>query len=99
MTETYYKVVTTDLTSLGLRRNPTILEYKLNKWVKSPTVIEGNSDNGGIWVVKTKSNANKLIKYMKKMHKINCLMFKAKVGKILYENSYRIKVDKVKIYE
>jgi len=95
----YYKVVTENMESLGLRRNPTILKYKLNKWIKSPTIKEGSSDDGGIWVVKTKSNANKLVKYMRKMHKVNCLIFEAKIGKILYENNYRIKVNKVKLYE
>jgi len=94
-----YKVVTENMESLGLRRNPTILKYTIGKWVKSPTVKEGNSDDGGIWVVKTKSNAKKLKKYMKEVHKKKCLIFECEVGKILYENSYRIKVDRVKLYE
>lgn len=95
----YYKVVTNELKSLGLRKNPTILVYQFNKCIKSPTIKKGNSDDGGIWVVKTKSNANRLVKYMKKKYNKECYVFKAHIKNILYENNYRTKVERIKIYE
>ncbi len=94
---TYYKVVTEDMKSLGLRKNPTILKYKINEWVKSPTVKRNNEDDGGIWVVKMMSNANKLKKYMEKKYNKRCKIYKAIIWDILYENSYRTKTSKVKL--
>lgn len=92
----FYKVVTKDMKSLGLRRNPTILTYKLNKWIKSPTIKNNKDDDGGIWVTRTLSNANTLKKYMQNKYGQNCKIFKVIIGEYLYGNSYRIKTDKVK---
>lgn len=92
----YYKVVTIDMKSLGLRKNPTILTYKIGKWIKSPTVKTNKDDDGGIWVTRNLGNANTLKKYMKNKYDKDCKIFKVAIGEYLYGNSYRIKTDKVK---
>jgi hypothetical protein len=89
-------VTTSDRRSLGLRRNPTILTFPLGKWIKSPVVKKGKSDEGGIWLAASLSNAKKLKKYMLEQHGKRCRIFKASIGQILFKNSYRIKTDKVK---
>jgi len=60
----FFKVTSSDRKSLGLRRNPTILSFPLGKWVESSLVKKGNSDDGGIWLAATLSNAKRLKKYM-----------------------------------
>lgn len=92
---TYYKVVTKGMRSLGLRKNPTILKFTVNKWVSSPTVKEGKSDDGGIWVAQNLSGANKLKKYMDEQYGIKTLIFLCLADKILYSNSYRVKTNRV----
>lgn len=95
----YYKVVTEDLKSLGLRRNPNIMTFPINVWVYEPKdrISYSNADLGGIWVAQTLSGAKGLVKYMKKKHNIQTKLFECEIGNILYENSYRVKTDKVKI--
>lgn len=91
----YYKVVTKDLKSLGLRKNPNILTFPKRKWVKEENPVFGNSDSGGIWVANGYGQANTLKKYMKEKYDLNCRIFLVEIGKVLYENSYRTKTDKV----
>ena len=95
----YYKVVTEDLESLGLRNNPMILHFPLGRWITSPTIKEGKSDDGGIWVCSFLSGARKLQKYMREKHNIETLIFEVEIGDILYYNSYRTKTDKVKLWK
>jgi hypothetical protein len=92
----FHKVVTKDNKSLGLRKNPTILTYKENTWIKSPTVISGNRDDGGIWVASSLSGARRLVKYMLEKHKKSCKIIRVEINKILYKNNYRLKTDKIK---
>lgn len=80
----FWKVVTMNLRSLGLRKNPTILEYQVNKWITSPKIKEGPSDDGGIWVAPSLSNARRLKKYMKENHNKICRIFTCSIGDILY---------------
>lgn len=91
----FYKVVTEDLKSLGLRRNPTILQYEVGKWIESPTVTRGKSDVGGIWVCKTISGARKLRWYMKNKHEKDCRIFRVEIDEHLWGNDYRIKTNQV----
>ncbi len=46
----YYKVFTTELKSLGLRRNPNILTFIPNEWyfLETKDIVEGSGDFGGI---------------------------------------------------
>jgi hypothetical protein len=92
----FFKVTTSNLQSLGLRKNPTILIFPLGEWVKSPTIKEGNSDDGGIWLAVSLSNARRLKKYMFERYGEPCRIFKATVGQILFKNSYRVKTDKIR---
>ena len=95
----FFKVVTFNKKSLGLRNNSTILTFPLGKWVKSPTVKEGNSDDGGIWLAVSLSNAKRLKKYMFERYGNCCRIFRANIGRILFRNSYRIKTDRIKCEE
>lgn len=94
-----FRVVTPEMKSLGLRRNPNILTYpetgeifRLPKdWIK-----EGKQDWGGIWITKTFSRAKYLVRLMAEEHNTNgCRIFIAKLGTVLYENDYRIKTNSV----
>lgn len=48
-----FKVVTTDLKSLGLRKNPHIYTYTIGKWKyeDKKRIDRTNKDDGGIWVL------------------------------------------------
>lgn len=92
----FYKVTTFDRRSLGLRKNPTILTFPLKKWIKSPVVREGSSDEGGIWLAISLSNAKHLKKYMFDHYRKRCRIFRASIGEVLFRNSYRVKTDKVR---
>jgi hypothetical protein len=96
-----YKVVTKDLQSLGLRNNPNIIKYPINRWYKlnNKNIIKGKQDFGGIWVASTLSGARKLSKYMKEKYNKEVRIFKSVLGNILYENSYRIKADSILLKE
>ncbi|VVB82294.1 Uncharacterised protein [uncultured archaeon] len=96
-----YKVVTQDMKSLGLRKNPNIIEFELGKWIYLPkNEIERSSDDwGGIWVARTFSNAKKLGEYMQEKYKIKTRIFETALDKILFENSYRIKTNGVNLFE
>lgn len=98
MNNYYFKVVTDDMKSLGLRNNPTILKYKLGFWTISPTIRDGKCDDGGIWVCATRSGANKLKKYMINKHNIKTRIFGCVVDDILYKNSYRIKTNQIMLW-
>ena len=96
-----YKVVTDELKSLGLRRNPNILTYPINEWYCLPEedVEEGNGDWGGIWTARTQSGAKGLARYMKKQHSTHTRLFKAALDDILYFNSYRVKTNGIMMFE
>lgn len=81
MERTGFKVVTENMQSLGLRRNPNILTYPVGEWYSLPQdwIVEGKSDWGGIWVAKNKGGANTLKKYFKYHYKRNVLVFEAKI--------------------
>lgn len=92
----FFKVVTKDRKSLGLRNNPTILNFSVGEWTCSPVIKKGKSDDGGIWLAVSLSNAKRLVKYMLDHHGIKCRIFASTVGQILFKNSYRIKTDKIR---
>lgn len=103
----YYKVVTQDLKSLGLRKNPTIMTFPINEWVYeiNPTKDQGGwGGTGGIWVANDLGGAKSLLKYLKKKaikenmpEFLNCRLFEVEIGDVLYSNSYRTKTNKVKL--
>ena len=84
-----YKVVTRDMKSLGLRKNPNILTFPFQKWLYLPAnqIKKGKQDFGGIWVTKNLSGAKKLQRYMLDKYNQKTRIFKSKLDKILYSNS------------
>jgi hypothetical protein len=96
-----YKVVTFDLKSLGLRKNPNVLQYPLDKWYVLPNLqIKGGKDDcGGIWCAVDLSNAKHLKKYMQKKYNQKTRIFKTAIGQVLYRNNYRVKTDKICLLE
>ncbi|MBN2459319.1 hypothetical protein JXB28_03455 [Candidatus Woesearchaeota archaeon] len=96
-----YKVVTKDMKSLGLRRNPNIIIYPEGEWYFLPRekVVPGKGDYGGIWVARSLSAAKMLNKYMKEKYSVSTRIFRAAIGDVLYQNSYRIKTDRIKLGE
>lgn len=96
-----YRVVTIDLKSLGLRNNPNIVAYKINDWTYpvEKEVIEGISDEGGLWLARTPGIARKYQQYMQEKHNQNTRAFKSLIDKILFVNQDRIKTNKVFMFE
>jgi len=97
----YYKVVTQDLQSLGLRKNPNIMIFPIDEWVYEPKdrIDYSKNDLGGIWVAQSLSGAKGLVRYMKKKYNSDVLLFECEIGNILYQNSYRVKTDKVRLVD
>ncbi|MBN2053247.1 hypothetical protein JW756_07115 [Candidatus Woesearchaeota archaeon] len=96
-----YKVVTVDMKSLGLRRNPNIITYPFYEWFFLPKehLKNGNDDWGGIWVCRSQGNAKKVADYMRDKYARKTRIFKACLGEILYSNSYRVKTDRILLFE
>lgn len=96
-----YKVVTEELKSLGLRRNPNIVKFPINEWYSLPkeNVAADSNDFGGIWVARTLSAARGLQRYIQKHYNRKTRIFRSYLGRILYNNSYRIKTDRIRMFE
>jgi hypothetical protein len=58
------------LKSFGLRKNPNIVSYKINGWTYpvEKEVIEGISDEGGLWLTRMPGIARQYQKYMLNKH-------------------------------
>lgn len=91
----HYKVITEKMQSLGLRRNPNIMTFELNKWKDELNPQVGNKDRGGIWCCNKLSSAKAVQKYYKRYGKSR--IFECEIGSILYENSYRTKTVRIKL--
>jgi hypothetical protein len=93
-----YKVVTTEMKSLGLRRNPNIMTFHLGSWDTLPDseVVPGIGDWGGIWIKRTLGGANSLRRYMwdEKGHQ-EVRMFLSAMDTPLFANDSRIKAKGV----
>ena len=94
-----YKVVTENMQSLGLRRNPNILTYPIGEWVHEKEPCKGSCDNGGIWAATTLSSAKKLKKYMEDEKKRGARVFRSLARDILYKSEYRVKVKSIILLE
>lgn len=96
-----YKVVRKNMTSLGLRKNPNIMTFKLNEWIYLPEekVIEGISDFGGIWLARTPGRANAYKKYMREQHNAETRIFYSLIDRVLFVNSDRLKTNGIKLIE
>ncbi len=96
-----FKVVTQDLESLGLKRNPNILRYSLYDWtVLSDTeVVPGKGDYGGIWSTRERGEASGLKRYMKNKYNEETRMFLVALDNPVYANNRRIKSQGVLFLE
>ena len=96
-----YKVVKADMTSLGLRKNPNIMQFNLDEWIYIPEekVIEGISDMGGIWLARTPGRARAYQKYMQKKHDAETRVFFSLVDRILFVNQDRMKTNGIRLLE
>lgn len=97
-----FRVTTPDGKSLGLRSNPNVVDYtdaiaSGSEYRLSPEdVVEGRGDWGGIWVAPKLSDARRYVHYMKEKHSIDgCRVFLVSLGRVLFENSGRIKTDAI----
>lgn len=94
-----YKVVRENMTSLGLRKNPNIMSFKLGEWIYLPEeqVLEGISDYGGIWLARTEGRANAYRKYMREQHNAETKIFYSLIDRILFSNQDRLKTNGIKL--
>ena len=92
-----YKVVTKDMRSLGLRKNPNVIIFPLNTWIKESRTLEyNNKDWGGIWCCEKLSAARALKKYFEHRYE-KARIFECEIGEVLFQNNYRTKTDKIKL--
>ena len=91
-----YKVVTANNESLGLRKNPNIMWFRMGEWFCDPVMKADNSNDGGIWCCTKLSAARALKKYFEKRYG-KARIYECEIGIVLYENSYRTKTNRVKL--
>lgn len=96
---TVFKVVTPDMRSLGLRKNPTILTFRMGRWIASPKKQVKRADAGGIWAARGLGGARALVRYMRKNYGMACRVFEAQIdaGRIVRQNSYRIQAPRIRL--
>ena len=91
----YFKVLRNDLTSVGLLK-AVRMQYCFNAWNRPLEPISNHPrKGGGLWVVKNKSDAKKVRKYLFNKHGIIARIFRCQIGQIIHETSYRVKTDGV----
>ena len=88
-----FKVVTSDLKSLGLRRNPNIMQFLVEEWTRlsDGEAQAGKNDWGGIWSALKLSGAKTLSKYILDQYSLPTRTFLVAIDIPLYANSYRVK--------
>lgn len=95
----HFKVVKDDLTSVGLL-GASLVQYKIGEWAYP---LEPLSDHprkgGGLWVLKTRSDAFRFKRYMGTKYGIEVRVFTCEIGTVLFSTSYRVKTDRVMLLE
>lgn len=96
-----YKVVTSEMKSLGLRKNPSIMTFTIGKWISLPDekIVAGKDDKGGIWTAVSKGSIKTLRNYMQEMYGVKTRAFLTAMKRPVYANSYRIKSQGVMLLE
>lgn len=94
-----YRITTSEMKSLGLRNNPNIIQYEMNKWIYPIKNEKFHDDAGGIWLARTLGNAKAYHKYMLRKHHKKTRIFKSLIGKVLFSNNERLKTDKIYLFE
>ena len=91
----YFKVLRSDLTSVGLL-GAARMRYRFDAWNRPLEPISNHPrKGGGLWVVKSKSDAKMVRKYLFNKHGIIARIFHCQIGRIIHETSYRVKTDGV----
>ena len=88
-----YKVVTEDLKSLGLRRNPNIMTFAVCEWVLLPDdqVKPGMDDWGGVWTALRSGSVKTLKEHCQRTWGMETRGFLTAIHNPVFANSYRIK--------
>lgn len=86
-----YKLVTIDMESLGLRNNPTPMNFPIGEWVFEKRNLQYGKDFGGIWTALRKSSINTLRKHCMETWGMETKAFLTGIYNPVYANSYRIK--------
>lgn len=95
----HFKVVKKDLTSVGLL-GAAVIQYKIGDWVYPLEPLSNNHlRGGGLWVLKTRSDAYRFKRYVETKHGFNVRIFTCEIGIVLFQTSYRIKTDRVMLKE
>lgn len=96
-----YKVVTEDMKSLGLRKNPNIMTFPINEWVVLPDeeIKAGEDDWGGIWTALRKGSIKTLQNYCLEKYQMKTRAFLTAMYQPVFANSYRIKSQGVMLLE
>ncbi len=96
-----YKVVTEDLKSLGLRKNPNIMTFPVGEWLILPDdqVVANKDDWGGIWTALKRGSINTLQNYMMEEKGVKTRAFLTAMKRPVFLTSYRIKSQGVMLLE
>lgn len=96
-----YKIVTTALRSLGLRKNPSIMTFPVGEWVKlsDEEVIPGICDEGGIWMARCKGDISTYKNYMLEKHQTVTRAFLAAMYRPVFANDGRTKSQGVMLLQ
>jgi hypothetical protein len=96
-----YKVVTENIQSLGLRRNPNIMTFIVGDWTSLPDdqLLMGKTDRGGIWSKLTLAGARATARYMAERHNQPTRIFLVEINNPLFANSDRVKSQGVFLLE
>ena len=92
-----YKVVTTEMESLGLRKNPNRMKFPVGEWVFEQRQLKHDiSDDGGIWTALREGNVNTYKKYiMDKYLKSSRGFLTAAYNPVAVAGGYRVKSEGV----
>ena len=93
----YYKVVTQDMKSLGLKRNPNIVTYKVGEWYIHGSPVIGESDDGGYWACTTIGSARELARYVKNKYDMETRVFIIEGAGVLYKSRRRVKLKGLRL--
>lgn len=96
-----YKIVTENLESLGLRKNPNIMIFPVGEWVILPDdqVRADKGDWGGIWTALHKGSIPTLKNYMMNEYQTETRAFLTAMKRPVFLTSYRIKSQGVMLLE
>ncbi len=92
-----YKVVTDEMKSLGLRKNPTIMKFSVGEWAFEKNELQyGDADYGGIWTALRKGSIRTLRKHCMETWDMRTRGFLTAIyNPVAIAGNYRIKSEGV----